>query len=40
MRVVYEAPLTEVVPIRPEGMIAVSDPLITTPFEGEEDWYV
>jgi hypothetical protein len=38
MRTVYEAPLAEVVDIRPGGMIAVSELNITPPFDGSEDW--
>lgn len=39
MHVVYEAPLTEVVELRPEGVVAVSmNPTLMPPFDEREDW--
>ena len=39
MRVVYLAPQTEVVTMRPEGVLAVSMyPSIAPPYEEREDW--
>ena len=38
MRVVYLAPQAEVVTIRPEGVVAVSDPELKPPYDGREDW--
>ena len=38
-KVVYEAPLTEAVEVRPEGVVAVSmDPVILPPFDESQDW--
>jgi hypothetical protein len=38
MRVVYLAPQTEVVTMRPEGVLAVSNPELNPPFNEREDW--
>ena len=39
MRVEYFAPETEVVTIRPEGVMAVSmNPVIMPPFDERQDW--
>ena len=38
MRVVYLAPQTEVVEMRPGGVLAVSDPELNSPYEEREDW--
>ena len=38
MRVVYLAPQTEVVTIRPGGVLAVSNPELETPLNEREDW--